>query len=153
MIITEIGLFGAFLLSVTLAIFGGRMAMITSVTGSTALLMTGIVQQGENISPGLGLQYLLAAGLLTGVLQIAMRKRHLVRFWKTHTAAIGDELSGALEWPVTQRCFSDWRQLVVLRKDARAVPTADDLGSLSPAASWTDHPAPSYRCEPLLIHS
>ena len=67
----RVGLFGAFLLSVTLAIFGGRMAMITSVTGSTALLMTGIVQQGENISPGLGLQYLLAAGLLTGVLQIA----------------------------------------------------------------------------------
>ena len=43
----RVGLFGAFLLSVTLAIFGGRMAMITSVTGSTALLMTGIVQQGE----------------------------------------------------------------------------------------------------------
>ena len=57
----RVGLFGAFILSVTLAIFGGRMAMITSVTGSTALLMTGIVQQGENISPGLCLQYLLAA--------------------------------------------------------------------------------------------
>ncbi len=59
------------------------MAMITSVTGSTALLMTGIVQQGENISPGLGLQYLLAAGLLTGVLQIAwgyLRLAHQMRF-------------------------------------------------------------------------
>ena len=79
----RVGLFGAFLLSVTLAIFGGRMAMITSVTGSTALLMTGIVQQGENISPGLGLQYLLAAGLLTGVLQIAwgyLRLAHQMRF-------------------------------------------------------------------------
>ena len=79
----RVGLFGAFLLSVTLAIFGGRMAMITSVTGSTALLMTGIVQQGEIISPGLGLQYLLAAGLLTGVLQIAwgyLRLAHQMRF-------------------------------------------------------------------------
>ena len=79
----RVGLFGAFLLSVTLAILGGRMAMITSVTGSTALLMTGIVQQGENISAGLGLQYLLAAGLLTGVLQIAwgyLRLAHQMRF-------------------------------------------------------------------------
>ncbi len=79
----RVGLFGAFLLSITLAIFGGRMAMITSVTGSTALLMTGIVQQGESISPGLGLQYLLAAGLLTGVLQIAwgyLRLAHQMRF-------------------------------------------------------------------------
>ena len=48
---------------------------------------------------------------------------------------------------------SGWKRLVVLRKDARAVPTADHLRSLPPAASWTDHPAPSYRCEPLLIHS
>jgi SulP family sulfate permease len=40
----RVGLFGAFLLSVTLAIVGGRTAMITSATGSTALLMTGLVQ-------------------------------------------------------------------------------------------------------------
>ncbi len=79
----RVGLYGAFALSICLAIFGGRMAMITSVTGSTALLMTGIVQQGENISPGLGLQYLVAAGLLTGILQIAwgyLRLAHQMRF-------------------------------------------------------------------------
>ena len=79
----RVGLFGAFLLSVTLAIVGGRTAMITSATGSTALLMTGIVQQGNNISPGMGLQYLLAAGVLTGVLQIAwgyLRLAHQMRF-------------------------------------------------------------------------
>ena len=79
----RVGLFGAFVLSVSLAIFGGRSAMITSVTGSTALLMTGIVQQGENVSPGLGLQYLLAAGLLTGILQILwgyLRLAYQMRF-------------------------------------------------------------------------
>tara|TARA_B100000700_G_scaffold42300_1_gene43330 strand:+ start:279 stop:1655 length:1377 start_codon:yes stop_codon:yes gene_type:complete len=57
--------------------------MITSVTGSTALLMTGIVEKGNLISPGLGLQYLLAAGLLTGVLQIAwgyLRLAYQMRF-------------------------------------------------------------------------
>lgn len=67
----RVGLFGAFLLSVTLAIVGGRTAMITSATGSTALLMTGLVQQGNALGDGLGLHYLLAAGVLTGILQIA----------------------------------------------------------------------------------
>ena len=79
----RVGLFGAFILSVTLAVVGARNAMITSATGSTALLMTGIVQQGESIGVGLGLQYLLAAGLLTGVLQILwgyLRLAHQMRF-------------------------------------------------------------------------
>ena len=78
-----VGLFGAFLLSVTLAIVGGRTAMITSATGSTALLMTGLVQQSNGLGEGLGLQYLLAAGILTGILQIAwgyLRLAHQMRF-------------------------------------------------------------------------
>jgi SulP family sulfate permease len=79
----RVGLFGAFLLSVTLAIVGGRTGMITSATGSTALLMTGLVQQGDGLGEGLGLQYLLAAGILTGLLQIAwgyLRLAHQMRF-------------------------------------------------------------------------
>ena len=43
----KVGLFGAFCLSLTIAVVGGRMAMITSATGSTALLMTGLVATGE----------------------------------------------------------------------------------------------------------
>jgi SulP family sulfate permease len=79
----RVGLFGAFLLSITLAVVGGRRAMITSATGSTALLMTGLVQRGNSLGEGLGLQYLLAAGLLTGILQIAwgyLRLAHQMRF-------------------------------------------------------------------------
>jgi SulP family sulfate permease len=79
----RVGLFGAFLLAVTLAIVGGRTAMITSATGSTALLMGGLVQQGNAIGEGLGLQLLLAAGILTGILQIAwgyLRLAHQMRF-------------------------------------------------------------------------
>lgn len=79
----SVGLFGAFLLAVTLAVVGGRTAMITSATGSTALLMTGLVQQGNALGDGLGLQYLLAAGLLTGLFQIAwgyLRLAHQMRF-------------------------------------------------------------------------
>ena len=34
----QVGLFGAFCISITIAIVGGRMGMITSATGSTALL-------------------------------------------------------------------------------------------------------------------
>ncbi len=79
----QVGLYGAFILSVTLAFVGSRTAMITSATGSTALLMTGLVQQGNSIEPGLGLQYLLAAGLLTGIFQIAwgyLRLAYQMRF-------------------------------------------------------------------------
>ena len=84
----QVGLFGAFCLSITIAFVGGRSAMITSATGSTALLMTGIVAFGDARSSelgvsGLGLQYLLAAGVLTGVFQILwgyLRLAHQMRF-------------------------------------------------------------------------
>jgi len=66
----KVGLFGAFCLSITIAIVGGRRGMITSATGSTALLMTGLVAYGESQAPGLGVPYLIAAGILTGIFQI-----------------------------------------------------------------------------------
>ena len=79
----QVGLFGAFCLSVTIALVGGRMAMITSATGSTALLMTGLVATGNGIEEGLGLSYLMAAGLLTGLFQILwgyLRLAYQMRF-------------------------------------------------------------------------
>ncbi len=82
----QVGLFGAFCLSVTIAIVGGRMGMITSATGSTALLMTGVVATGNAQGEGLGLSYLIAAGLLTGVFQILwgyMRLAYQMRFVPT----------------------------------------------------------------------
>ena len=66
----QVGLFGAFCLSLTIALVGGRIGMITSATGSTALLMTGLVASGNARGEGLGLSYLMAAGLLTGFFQI-----------------------------------------------------------------------------------
>ncbi len=79
----QVGLFGAFCLSITIAIVGGRMGMITSATGSTALLMTGIVATGNLQGEGLGLSYLMAAGLLTGIFQILwgyLRLAYQMRF-------------------------------------------------------------------------
>ena len=82
----KVGLYGAFCLSITIAIVGGRRGMITSATGSTALLMTGLVGYGETQAPGLGLSYLIAAGLLTGVFQIIwgyLRLAYQMRFVPT----------------------------------------------------------------------
>ena len=79
----KVGLFGAFCLSLTIAVVGGRMAMITSATGSTALLMTGLVATGEARGAGLGVQYLMVAGLVTGLLQILwgyLRLAYQMRF-------------------------------------------------------------------------
>ncbi len=79
----QVGLFGAFCLSITIAFVGGRMGMITSATGSTALLMTGLVATGNAQGEGLGLSYLMAAGLLTGVFQILwgyLRLAYQMRF-------------------------------------------------------------------------
>ncbi len=79
----KVGLFGAFCLSLTIAVVGGRAAMITSATGSTALLMTGLVATGEARGAGLGVQYLMVAGLVTGLLQILwgyLRLAYQMRF-------------------------------------------------------------------------
>ena len=78
-----VGLVGAFCLSITIAIVGGRIGMITSVTGSTALLMTDLVSKGD---PTQGLSYLIAAGLLTGIFQIIwgyLRLAYQMRFVPT----------------------------------------------------------------------
>ncbi len=78
----RVGLFGAFCLSITIAIVGGRRGMITSATGSTALLMTGVVDIGGAYTK-LGLSYLIATGLLTGVFQILwgyLRLAYQMRF-------------------------------------------------------------------------
>ncbi|MFM7676062.1 MAG: SulP family inorganic anion transporter [Synechococcus sp.] len=79
----QVGLFGAFSIAITAAFVGGWIAMISAATGSTALLMTSLVQRGEALGAGLGLQYLLAAGILTGLLQILwgyLRLAHQMRF-------------------------------------------------------------------------
>jgi high affinity sulfate transporter 1 len=60
-----IGLYASFCIAVVIAFVGGRPGMISAATGATALLMTTLVAEH-------GLQYLLAATILTGVIQIVM---------------------------------------------------------------------------------
>lgn len=59
----KVGLYASFCISVVIAFAGGRPGMISAATGAMALLMVTLVKEH-------GLQYLLAATLLTGVLQI-----------------------------------------------------------------------------------
>ncbi|NKF23379.1 SulP family inorganic anion transporter [Solimonas marina] len=59
----KVGLYASFCIAVTIAFTGGRPAMISAATGSTALVMVLLVKDH-------GLQYLLAATLLTGLIQI-----------------------------------------------------------------------------------
>lgn len=61
----KVGLYASFCIAVITAFIGGRPAMISAATGAMALLMVTLVKEH-------GLQYLLAATLLTGVFQIVM---------------------------------------------------------------------------------
>ena len=59
----KVGLYASFSIAVIVAITGGRPGMISAATAATAVLMVTLVKE-------YGLQYLLAATVLAGVLQI-----------------------------------------------------------------------------------
>ncbi|WP_306398211.1 SulP family inorganic anion transporter [Telluria beijingensis] len=72
----KVGLYASFSIAVMTAIAGGRPGMISAATGAMALVMVTLVKEH-------GLQYLLAATVLTGLLQICagwMRLGVLMRF-------------------------------------------------------------------------
>lgn len=72
----QVGLFASFVMSIIIAVFGGRPAMITAAAGSVALVAAPLIASH-------GLPYLFAAGLLAGVVQIAfglLRMGVLLRF-------------------------------------------------------------------------
>jgi SulP family sulfate permease len=72
----KVGLYASFSIALVIAFVGGRPGMISAATGAMALLMIDLVKNH-------GLQYLFAATLLTGVLQIAagfFRLGDLMRF-------------------------------------------------------------------------
>jgi len=59
----RVGLYASFCIAVVIAIVGGRPGMISAATGAMALVLASLVKEH-------GLQYMLAATLLTGVIQI-----------------------------------------------------------------------------------
>ena len=64
----KVGLYASFCIATVIAFTGGRPGMISAATGAMALLMVTLVKDH-------GLQYLLVATLLTGVLQILGQER------------------------------------------------------------------------------
>jgi len=72
----KVGLYASFSIAVIIAFTGGRPGMISAATGAMALVMVVLVREH-------GLQYLLAATVLTGVLQVIagwVRLGALMRF-------------------------------------------------------------------------
>ncbi len=61
----RVGLFASFTMAVSIAIVGGRPAMISAATGAMALVIVGLVKEH-------GVEYLLAATILAGAIQIAL---------------------------------------------------------------------------------
>jgi sulfate permease, SulP family len=75
----KVGLYASVVLACVIAFTGGRAAMISAATASTAVLMVGIVKD-------YGLQYLFAATILMGVFQIVagvLKLGRLMRFVST----------------------------------------------------------------------
>ena len=72
----SVGLFASFVISIVIAFAGARPAMVSAAAGSVALVAAPLVQSH-------GLEYLFAAGLLAGAVQVLfglMRLGVLVRF-------------------------------------------------------------------------
>lgn len=72
----KVGLYASFCIAVVISFVGGRPAMISAATGAMALVMVDLVADH-------GLQYLLAATLLCGAIQIVMgvlKLGNLMRF-------------------------------------------------------------------------
>ena len=72
----KVGLYASFSIAVIVAITGGRPGMISAATAATAVLMVTLVKEH-------GLQYLLAATVLAGLIQIlagCLRVGYLMRF-------------------------------------------------------------------------
>ncbi|WP_319826630.1 SulP family inorganic anion transporter [Thalassovita sp.] len=72
----KVGLYASFSIAVITAIVGGRPGMISAATAATAVLMVTLVKEH-------GLQYLLAATILAGVLQVGagiLRLGYVMRF-------------------------------------------------------------------------
>ena len=72
----KVGLYASFSMTIVIAFVGGRPGMISAATGAMALVMITLVKEH-------GLEYLLAATILTGVLQVIagfLRLGSLMRF-------------------------------------------------------------------------
>ncbi|WP_454718892.1 SulP family inorganic anion transporter [Caulobacter segnis] len=71
----SVTLYASFIIAMTIAFVGGRPAMISAATGAMSLLMGGLVRAH-------GIEFLFAASLLTGAIQIVIGALRLGRYVK-----------------------------------------------------------------------
>lgn len=79
-----VGLYASFCIAVVIAFVGGRPGMISAATGAMALLMVDLVKEH-------GLEYLLAATVLTGIIQFILGIMKVGRFitFVPHSVMLG----------------------------------------------------------------
>ena len=82
-----VGLYGAFMMGIVTAIFGGRPGMISGATGAMAVVMVHMIQKGNEVGlaladpiDNLGLQWLFITLLFVGGIQIAAGVFRLGKF-------------------------------------------------------------------------
>ncbi|MGY8920705.1 MAG: SulP family inorganic anion transporter [Flavobacteriales bacterium] len=73
-----VGLYGAFMMGIVTALFGGRPGMISGATGAMAVVMVFLIQKGNQVGDALsvpvenlGLQWLFITLLIVGAIQIS----------------------------------------------------------------------------------
>jgi len=82
-----VGLYGAFMMGIVTALFGGRPGMISGATGAMAVVMVHLIQKGNEIGASLetpienlGLQWLFITLLMVGAIQITAGVFRLGKF-------------------------------------------------------------------------
>ena len=111
-----VGLYAAFIVGLITALIGGRPGMISAATGAMALLMVTLVKDH-------GLQYLLAATVLTGLLQIiagGLKLGSLMRF-VSHSVITGFTRTSTIyssfitiHYAITTCRHRIWLQIVIV---------------------------------------
>jgi SulP family sulfate permease len=75
-----VGLYGAFMMGLITSLFGGRPGMISGATGAMAVVMVSLISEGNQLGEGMGLQFLFATLLLTGIIQAGFGLLKLGKF-------------------------------------------------------------------------
>lgn len=96
----KVGLYASFTMAVIIAVVGGRPGMVSAATGAMALVMVNLVKDH-------GLDYLLAAGMLTGILQLIWGFLNVARQMKYVPRAV---LVGFVNALAILICMAQWPQ-------------------------------------------
>ena len=87
-----VGLHAAFMVGLVTALIGGRPGMISGATGALAVVMVALVADAERMfGDGMGVQYLFAAVLLMGIIQVGAGVLKLGKFIRLvpHSVMLG----------------------------------------------------------------